>query len=60
MAGACWHRWADEYDPSDTGVVQVDDPNNGFVAGTVQDTLNQRMSAVNFGIYDILQGETGL
>ena len=66
VVGASWHRWADEYDPShaahqiDAGVVQVDDPSDGLVAGTVRDELTQRMSAVNFGIYDIIQGETGL
>ena len=66
VVGAVWHAWSDRYlaeDPDrqiNLGLVQCDDPDHGFTAGTRWDPLDDYIAETNCGIIEVLEDATGL
>lgn len=66
IVGANWHAWSDRYLAADEahqinmGLVQCDDPQRGFVAGTRWDEVDDRVAATNCNIMALIEAATGL
>jgi hypothetical protein len=66
IIGANWHAWSDRYlaaDPAhqiNMGLVQCDDPQRGFTAGTRWDEVDDRVAATNCNIMALIEAATGL
>ncbi len=66
VVGASWHAWSDRYLATDSahqinmGLMQCDDPAQGFVAGARWSSIDERIAETNCNIEQRLAELTGL